>query len=397
MADADTDPWHYPRRELADNYVRYYGPIQSLTLFSERRTGKTTFVRNDLAPAAAEHGFQPAYVDLWTHQHDATLALVNGLRRSAQALEEPATRLGRALNRPVTGVSLPGLAGVQFANVPERGEPSDPLLQIEHWSDRLVAAAGRPVLLIVDEVQQIGVDRNGEATAAALRAALQRHDRAMPSFFTGSSADRLAAMFDDTGAAFYQYGSRAALPGLERGFTDFIADKYSESTRGAELDRDVLWSAFEALDRRPGSLREMVNGMLMAADIDVGRHLAIQQNREAERAERALAVKELTPTQLGVLTRLSHDLPLFSKDARDYYAQLNNTEKPLNTAQAHRAVRALEDKQLVHGGTGRADYRVTNQAVGEVLRKQYPTAGADHERALPARDSGGDREPEPDR
>lgn len=396
MAEPNPDPWHYPRRELAESYVRFYGPVQSLVLFSERRTGKTTFARKDLAPVAAQRGFQPVYVDLWTHSKDATTALVDGLRTAAQDLTRPNTRLGRVLNQPVTALSLPGLGSIELGGIPERGEPDDPLLRIRHWSDRIVERADRPVLLMVDEVQQIGVDQDGAATAAALRAALQRHDRNIAPFFTGSSADRLAAMFDDTGAAFYQHGARVTFPRMGREFSDFIADKHKASARGEDLDRDALWSAFEALDRRPGSLREMVNHMLTTAEKDIPKHLAIQRDREQENAERGLAVKELSPTHIGILARLAHDLPLFSEAARRYYGELNNAGDPANKSQVYRAVRTLQDKQIIHSGAGRADYRLTSQALGEVLRDKYPSVGADHDRAV-GRGHGPENDLETDR
>ena len=58
-----SDPWHYPRAELAGHYLRTLdvGLSNNLTLFSPRRMGKTEFLRADLGPAAAASGWRVFY------------------------------------------------------------------------------------------------------------------------------------------------------------------------------------------------------------------------------------------------------------------------------------------------------------------------------------------------
>src|ERR1700730_7277822 len=70
--DIAPDPWHYPRSELARTFLRRFdpGPAEALTLFAQRRSGKTAFLKNDLATIGIEAKLQPVYIDLWAHLDD---------------------------------------------------------------------------------------------------------------------------------------------------------------------------------------------------------------------------------------------------------------------------------------------------------------------------------------
>src|SRR5579864_4212971 len=135
--------WHCPRPELALSYLTLLqaGPVVSTTIFAPRRTGKTVFLRQDLTPAAQKAGFRVAYADLWQ------------------------TRI----KRPVRKVTAKG----GIAGVKGEVEATELALRIEELIGLLVAK--QPLLLLVDEAQELARTRENELIAAALRTALTKH------------------------------------------------------------------------------------------------------------------------------------------------------------------------------------------------------------------------------
>ena len=53
------DPWHFPRPQLAKQYLAFFdaGLSNAMILFQQRRFGKTEFCLYDLAPAAEANGY----------------------------------------------------------------------------------------------------------------------------------------------------------------------------------------------------------------------------------------------------------------------------------------------------------------------------------------------------
>src|ERR1700677_3859518 len=77
----DPDPWHFPRPELAEAYLRAFELKLSSArgLFARRRMGKTEFLRRDLLPAAGAAGYLIAYTNLWDNRCAPDVALVAAL------------------------------------------------------------------------------------------------------------------------------------------------------------------------------------------------------------------------------------------------------------------------------------------------------------------------------
>ncbi|MGE8383805.1 MAG: ATP-binding protein, partial [Pseudomonas putida] len=81
----------FPRRELAAEMARQLlkpstldiGLRSGLFFSGLRRTGKTTFLKNDLIPALEEMGALVIYVDLWSDTQTSPVALVLAAVRKA--------------------------------------------------------------------------------------------------------------------------------------------------------------------------------------------------------------------------------------------------------------------------------------------------------------------------
>jgi len=369
----ERDPWHYPRKSFAQLVINNYQAIRALTLYSPRRTGKTAFVLGDLVPSAIAANLTPIYVDLWSNQQNTARAIISMLRRSYVELTVADTRAGRTLQQPVERIQALGF-GVTLGELPEPDEPDDDLSRIEYWFHKVLDASGRPVLLIVDEAQQIALDPQGDAVAGALRSVLQTQAHRLLAFFTGSSQHNLAAMFDDARAPFYQFGQQLRLPALERDFTDHVATCFETIATTLELDRDKLFAAFEALDCRPGPFREMTDGLLVANSDDIDAYLEQQKTDDRQRVELMLENRSLSIRETLVAARVAHGCEYASLRARQYYARYENKVKPLNAGLVDRAVKRLCEANIIDRGRGHGALRIASSALADLLRERFPDA-----------------------
>jgi len=259
--------WHCPRPDLARSYLTLLstGLVVSTSIFAPRRTGKTVFLRQDLTPAALAQGYAVAYADLWQTRQSPGVALIRGLEEALQ----PKTLAERALDglrRPVKSVK--GSAklgevgvGLEVALEDPRGAATEMALRIEQLVEQLVAK--KPLLLLVDEAQELARTKEAELIATALRTAITKHRDGMRVVFTGSSRSQLAHVFSNTDAPLYTVGSTVNdFPLLGREFVEFIADKFHQAC-GRSLDRDALWQHFQDFKQQPEPLLSAVVTLLM--------------------------------------------------------------------------------------------------------------------------------------
>ncbi|MAA75466.1 MAG: hypothetical protein CMN28_12265 [Salinisphaeraceae bacterium] len=269
------DSWHFPRPDFANRLAEYLLLSSSTAYEGPWGAGKTSFLLRDLAPAAAiTREYQPVYLDLHPPVNNATVALTDALRIAAQELHRP--ELFDLSIDPAREYLIPGGRQPAIPLKADDNEPDDELFRIRYWADQLVLASDKPILLIVDEIQSIGTDVDGDATAAALRAALIRLYGHLIPVFTASHSVRFAAMFFDYSAPFFQFGSQSEFPPLGRNYLEHLAERYAAAVKEVKLDIEALSDAFEALDKKPGTLRAMVESMAASRSTDISAELKRQ-------------------------------------------------------------------------------------------------------------------------
>lgn len=265
--------WHFPRPKLAASYLQLLGSglVVSTTMFAPRRTGKTSFLRQDLTPAAEKAGFAVAYVDLWQTRLSPGVALVRGLEEAL----EPRTLAQKAMRRlqaPVKKVKAAGGVGdlkaeVELELADQKKEASELALRIDELLGNLCRKA--PVLLLVDEAQELARNRDNELVATALRTAITKHRDRVRVVFTGSSRTRLAHVFSNADAPLYSVGAAIQeFPLLGRDFVAYVAEKFHNSTQRT-LDVDGAWAEFEAFKQQPEPFLAAVVATMMAPEMSL--------------------------------------------------------------------------------------------------------------------------------
>lgn len=134
-----------------------------------RRTGKTTFLRNDLIPALQAAGALVMYVDLWSDTLANAATLVhNAIYKTFKELQTPGSAALEMLKR-VNNVD-PGAAGFKFGfKLDNIGNADGPTLA--QALAEVVDQAKTNLVLIIDEVQHAISSDDGNQLPLKLKAA----------------------------------------------------------------------------------------------------------------------------------------------------------------------------------------------------------------------------------
>ena len=156
-------------RQLVNPGVLDEGLRSGLFLSGLRRTGKTTFLLNDLIPALEEAGALVIYVDLWSDtQTSPALLVLAAVRKTLAELQLPASSILHKLKR--VGSADVGAFGFKFGfKLESVGTESGPTLA--QALTEVVDQAKTNVVLIVDEVQHAITSDDGNQMLLALKSA----------------------------------------------------------------------------------------------------------------------------------------------------------------------------------------------------------------------------------
>lgn len=212
--------WHFERVELA----RYFydllidTPANSVSLFGERRIGKTQFLVKDLAPYARDMGHTVIYADLWSLKDAPLAVLLKAMDDTLNAKEKGWKKLLRATKASLV-LKPPGFSvGVEIDMKDMKGKAQENHFNRLMDYCRALANDDKPTFLLIDEFQQLARSKNTEGLIAALRAILQELKDGMVTVFTGSSQTELRAMLNAVDAPFYQFSEQEVLPKLDDAF-----------------------------------------------------------------------------------------------------------------------------------------------------------------------------------
>lgn len=365
-------------RDLAGESLVDYS--SGMFLAAPRRTGKSTFLNNDLVPACVQRGWLPVYVDLWSDRDTDPAELISGAIGTALAgfegtLAKTAKKAGidkinllRTLSWDFTRPQLP--AGTTLAQA----------LAVLHQ------VAGQMVILIIDEAQHALNSAGGLNAMFALKAArdqLNRGDRpdGLRLVFTGSSRDKLANLVLKSKQPFYG-ASITPFPLLGRDFVEFITQVWNSRLADSnQFKVDDLEDAFERVGRRP----EMLGKLLAEVSVGLGaagnlgallrtgalNHQAgvwsdyesawndlsqLQQAVLAVMAGRALAGQPFTPFSEQTLADVNRTL------------ERQQAEPNASTPNVQKALDALREKELVWKAN-RGEYALEDASMAEWLVK----------------------------
>ena len=389
----------YPRSALARDLVAalqgkaLLGDAHNgLFLAAPRRTGKSTFLQGDLAPALLAAGVEVVYVDLWADPRRDPGALI--AEAIARALQPHLGLVARAAKKAgVKGVKLAGALDIDTSKIGQ----VDGLTLVEALRT-LQQQAGRPVALIIDEAQHALTSEAGEAAMTALKSARDQLNQPgqvnLMLVMSGSDRDKLLRLVVSAGAPFY--GSQIqALPPLD---TDFIAHVAAliEAQRPdlKPVDRAALQTAFAAFGHRPQFFTGALGAVLSPLAGISGRfEPALQQAAlDGQRQDETQMESDylgLKPSEQAVLWRMLDQGPRFRPyDAEALRFYRDKLGRPLSAQQAQRALEALRERTpALVWKSARGEYAVEDAAMhrwfqGRAAARAWPPVPAQGTLAL---------------
>ena len=366
---------HFHRTALAEDLAARLlsAPTTSasgsgLFLAAPRRTGKSTFLREDLLPSLRRHGAVVIYADLWADRAaDPGDVIVAAIREALAQREGVITRLARS-----SGLDKVTVGAMAFT-LDKVGQAKGVTLSsaLAALSDETRAVT----VLIVDEAQHAITSELGTNALFALKAARDELNSSahhgLRVVATGSNRDKLAMLRNSKDQAFFG----APLIGFPPLGRDYIEWFIARLPFGHELDADQVYPWFAGATYRPEVLAGAVDALVYDLDARPGQfaqrlHTLIQEQVRASNEEALRAVHSLTPLQSAVLrvmakagpdyapfeaqtmARYRAALAAMSPDAK-VEPQTNNVQQSLIALQekalvwkAARGVCALEDTFL---------------------------------------------------
>ncbi len=352
-----------------------------LFLAAPRRTGKSTFLREDLIPECQKRNWLTVYVDLWAKREadpawliataiaSALVPYEKGIRKLAKSLGVEKLNFLRTLSWDFTKPQLPEGATLTQA------------LELLHH------ASGQSLVLVIDEAQHALSTESGLNAMFALKAARDElnQGRDTPGLylvFTGSNRDKLAHLVLGRNQPFFG-SSVTPFPLLGKDFTKAYTlwlNRHLAQTN--QFDWMDVEQAFEQVGRRPEMLRSIIGNV--ALELGEAGHLGelLRSNAETIRAgvwnEFESIWNALTLPQRAVLVVMAERSEANEGFAPFSDATLLAVTKVLETmgsdlspgtATIQASIEALREKELVWKSS-RGSYALEDRALAQWLKVQ---------------------------
>ena len=345
----------FHRTELAERIAdQVLGPYGASGVFiaAPRRTGKSTLLVEDMLPCLKKKACEVIYVDLWDDcKLDAGELIAETLREYLRSRESVLLKWARK-----GGLEKVKLAGQELdIDKVGIGRSKTYSRALAELSD----ATRRPIVLIIDEVQQALTSTIGTATLFALKAARDQLNSSAHHGFrliaTGSNRDKLSLLVHGHDQAFMN----ATLVDLELLGEDYLQWELARHGDALKPSLPAAMKAFALAGRQPEILRKALNDLafrprLTARTIDAALLSAARKIRESARLEFLGKLTVLPPLQaavLGVMAKAGRKYAPFRPHTKALYeaAIRKLTPEPVNIddSAVEYALEALRNKALV--------------------------------------------------
>jgi len=367
-------------RDLAGESFADYS--SGMFLAAPRRTGKSTFLRNDLIPECKARGWLPVYVDLWMNREIDPAELISGA--IGKALGEFESAMSKAAKKAgIEKISLLRTLSWDFT------KPQLPAgTTLTHALDVLHQVSGQMIVLIVDEAQHALNSEGGVNAMFALKAARDHLNGSSTTdglrlVFTGSSRDKLANLVLKSKQPFF--GAHITpFPLLSRDFVEFVTDLWNQRLAATnQFNLEDMDYAFQLVGRRP----EMLNKLLTEVSVGLGEASNLGEllrtgalNHQAGIwSDYESAYNDLSPLQQAVLEVMGERTlskqafsPFAEKTFQDVNRKLEQAQVEPNasTPNVQKALEVLREKELVWKAN-RGEYALEDSTMAEWLSNRH--------------------------
>jgi hypothetical protein len=374
MADDHFFHRHALAKDLSERILStaVLAPVRSgLFLAAPRRTGKSTFLREDLIPALEAAGAAVLYIDLWADKTvDPGHAIVATVRAALGAEEGLVLKAVRK-----AGLDKVAVGGLTF-DVTKVGLGTGVTLSaaLAALSDQIK----RTIVLVIDEAQQAVTTQSGNDALFALKAARDEVNSSdhygLRIVATGSNQAKLALLRASKDQAFFK-AAMQSFPPLDRTFIEWFVQN---TGLPVHLDIDKTFELFAKTGYRPEVLLEALGNLQdgrTLTQVSVDDEFASTVHDAIEESDEAMlkVVAALTPLQSAVLRVMIQQgdkyAPYAAATLEAYRDELKRAggEANVDVPNVQTALEALQNKALVwraaHG-----EYALEEQGLADLLR-----------------------------
>lgn len=349
---------YFPRSDLArrlsdelEGKALLSDARNGLFLAAPRRTGKSTFLQEDLKPELERRGITVVYVDFWGDvRRDPGDLLAGALARAFEAHRGVVPRLAAK-----SGISRLSVKGLEF-DIGRIGQPRG--ISIPDALRELQQVVKGPIALILDEAQQSLSTEAGLAAMKALKSARDQMNSPevvqLTLVLSGSDRDKLMRLVASRSAPFY--GSRITpMPLLGVDFVQHLAKLIEcDYPHLAPLDSQRLHKAFRRFGHRPQIFMEALKDATSPFSGEKHRgaieQRVVAQANEYESARQREMESEylgLKPLEQAVLWRMLEQADRFAPyevSARSFYARAIG-RKEVSAQRVQKALEGLRNRE----------------------------------------------------
>ncbi|CAN1606365.1 ATP-binding protein [Pseudomonas sp. B21-028] len=343
-------------------------------LAAPRRTGKSTFAREDLRPALEEAGAIVLYADLWKDQtKNPGLVIVQAVREAVGRSEGFVTRLAKS-----AGMEKVSVGGLSFSlDKIGLGKDIDLTTALAALSDE----SKKIIVLIIDEAQHAITTDEGVAALFALKAARDELNSSkhhgLRIVCTGSNRDKLAMLRNSKDQAFFG-ASMVPFPTLDQDFINWFC---ANVDLPHPLDPCNVFELFKEGGYRPELLGAAADEIRFDFALDpqiVPQRFALRVRAQADElnADLQKVIHSLTPIQSAVIRVMSakgESYAPFEAPTMNLYAKamaqagIAESDIKVEVPGVQQALLALQEKKLVWKAS-RGVYAVDEQVIVDLLR-----------------------------
>jgi len=315
-----------------------------------RRTGKSTFIREDLMPALRGQGVEVIYVDLWADRAAEPGDMISSAIRAHLTENEP--RLLKWAKQ--SGLNKVSVAGLQI-DLAKVGVGSGETLS--SGLSLLSDAANVMIVLVIDEAQHALTTTKGADALFALKAARDELNSSRHYGFrliaTGSNSEKLAMLVNGKDQAFYG-APLIDLPFLDDDFLEWDRQRFGNIVPTIEAMKE----AFLLCGHRPEYIDQSLDALSFKLDlsqdnIDERLLSEIEHKLQKDKQDFMRLVNSLPPVQSAVLKVMAEEGEQFSpfkaptlERYRQYCSGFAVNDVRIDNSSVQYALDALRDKGL---------------------------------------------------
>lgn len=285
------------------------GTSGGMFLAAPRRTGKSTFVRQDLVPEFERRNLNVIYVDLWIDKTvNPAIHIANAIRtelaREDGAIAKTLKKLTH-MSKLTVGAWGNGLSfDLSQLNLSKDATLADAL-------KALSTASQKKLILVIDEAQHALTTDEGINALFSLKAARDSLNTdpgryGMQLVATGSNRDKLATLVNGREQAFYG-ADMVEFPTLGRDYVQWLVGRSK-----LKLDIDLATDVFQSLGSRPEPFRKALSQTRL--------QLAINPGLDSNALLARLAAKGIQDSKTDFLNTVASLPPLQSALLRELAA-----------------------------------------------------------------------------